>query len=135
MIRALLLALLLGLPQEQGRFVALDVVIDSGDQALTAWQFELACDANAKIVGIEGGEHKVFAEAPHYDRAALQGGRIVIAAFTTEPGAPSGRVRVARLNMYETGAAEYRPKLTVAARPGGDRIDATIEIVRPGGKK
>lgn len=135
MIRALLLAALLGLPQEQASFVALDVFVDTGGPALAAYQFELACEANSKVVGIEGGEPKLFAEAPYYDPAALQGGRIVVAAFTTEPGAPAGRVRVARLMMRETGAADYHPRLTVAARPGGQRIDAKIEIVRPGGKK
>lgn len=131
------LALLLSVPQERPtRFVALDVYVDSGPQPLEAWQFELACDpAKARIVGVEGGEPAVYRAAPWHDLAALQSGRIVVAAFTAEEGAPAGRVRVARLHLQEMAPVEYRPVLSVAAGPGGKRIDAAIEIVRPGGEK
>lgn len=129
-LRLALLALAaLGAAPQQAppRFVALEVYIDTGDKALAAWQFELACDA--KIVGVEGEK-----EPPYYDPAALQGGRIVLASFTTDPNPPAGRVRVARLHMEERGAVEYAPRLVVAGAPGGGRIDARIEIVRRGGK-
>lgn len=131
------LALLLTAPQERPtRFVAMDVYVDSGPHPLAAWQFELACDpAKARIVGVEGGEPAVYRAAPWYDPAALRSGRIVVAAFTAEEGAPAGRVRVARLHLEESMSVEVRPTLSVAAGPGGKRIDAAIEIVRPGGEK
>lgn len=113
------------------RFVALDVYVDTGGKPLAAWQFELACPS--AIVGVEGGAAP-FAEPPHHDPAALQGGRIVVAAFTLDPDPPGGRVRVARLHMEERGAVEYAPRLVAAGAPGGGRLEAKIEIVRTGGK-
>lgn len=139
MIRAAAL-LLVGLPlavQEPSRFAALEIVIDTGDKPLAAWQLELSCDpARGKIVGVEGGDPAPFRDAPYYDPAALHGGgRIVLAAFTTEPNAPAGKLRVARIHMEERGAVEYTPKLITAGAPGGERFDAKIEITRVGGNK
>ena len=93
-----------GCGEGQTRLVAVDVYVDSGELALAAYQFELRCDS-AEIVGIEGGEPAHFREPPRYDPAALQGGRVVLAAFTTEPDPPRGRVRVARVHLLEYAAA------------------------------
>ncbi len=117
---------------EPPRFVALDVYVDTGGKPLAAWQFELACPA--AIVGVEGGTVP-FAEPPYYDPAALQGGRIVVAAFTLDPNPPGGRIRIARLHMEERGAVDYAPRLIAAGAPGGGRLEAKIEIVRTGGKR
>ncbi len=135
---ALLLLALAALPAQEPevRFVAYDVVVDTGGRALAAYQFEVSCDdEKGKIVGVEGGVGPHFAPAPYYDPAALRGGRIVVAAFTTEPDAPSGKVRVARLHMQETGRVHYASNLVAAAQPGGARFDAKIEIVHAGGNK
>jgi len=120
-------------PRQEGiRFVALDVYVDGGAQAVAAWQFELSGDDRAKIVGVEGGEPKCWAEAPYYDPAALQGGRIIIAAFTLDAKVPAGRVRVARIHLQESGVGspDYTSKVMAAAAPGGARIDAKIDVVR-----
>jgi hypothetical protein len=117
----------------ESRFVTVDFYIDS-DKPLAAYQFELMA-SNAKIAGLEGGNVKAFAEAPYYDPTALKGGRIVVAAFTTDENAPKGKIRVARLHLMETGPADYTPKLTLAAQPGGELIHPKLEIVRNGGKK
>lgn len=119
--------------QDEAQFAAVDVYIDAGDTSLAAWQFELSC--SAKLVGVEGGDSKVYSDPPYYDPEALQGGRIIAAAFTTDANPPKGRVRVARLHMMEQGKAEYSVKLIAAAAPGGARIDAKIEAVRVGGPK
>ena len=115
------------------RFRSVDVFIDSAEYPLAAWQIEITCqDPGAKIVGVEGGDTKPFAAAPYYDPAALEGGRIIIAAFTTEDGPPAGRSRVARVHMIETGAAGgpgYSARLMAAALQGGDRIEASVELV------
>ncbi len=133
----LLFLILFGAAQEQAiRFTTYDVTIDTGDAPLAAYQFELVCGKQSRIVGVEGGEGPHFSKAPHYDPAALQGGRIVIAAFTTDEAPPKGRVRVARLHFQETGSSEgYTPRLVTAAAPGGKRIKATIELRLAGGKK
>ena len=137
MTRALLLlvaAAFLLQEKPEVRFVAIDVMIDAGKSPLAAYQFELTGGDAARIVGVEGGAGP-FREAPYHDPAALQGGRIIIAAFTTDPHPPSGRVHVARLHLMETGSPEYSAKLVVAAAPGGKPIEAKVELVRTGGKK
>lgn len=118
-------------PQPQLRFVAVDVYADAGAKGLAAWQIELDCDpSRAKIVGVEG----VGEKPPYYDPAALQGGRIILAAFTTEIQAPAGRVLIARVHLQETADTDYRVKVMAAAATGGERIEPTIDLVRRGGK-
>ena len=126
----LVLSLIALTPAQQVQFIAVDVYADSGGKGLAAWQIELDCDpAKAKIVGVEGGE-----KPPYYDPAALQGGRIILASFTTEPRPPAGRVLVARVHLQETGKTEYAVKVMAAAAPGGERIEPKIDLVRMGGK-
>ena len=123
----LVLAALALVPEQETRFVAVDLYADTGGKPLVAWQIELETDA--KIVGVEGGE-----KPPYYDPAALQGGRIILARFTTEPNPPSGRVLVARVHLQETGKTDYTARLMAAASPGGARIEPRIHVVRVGGK-
>ncbi len=109
------------------RFAALDVFIDSHAQRLGAYQLDVAvAKGRAVIVGIEGGDAAAFRSAPYYDPAALQHGRIIIAAFSTADALPTGKTRVARLHMEITGdiTPEYTAKLTVAAGPDGKAIAA-----------
>jgi len=122
-----------GAPQEPAsrvRFEAVDVFIDSHEQPLAAYQFELfATTGNVKIVGVEGGEHPAFHEPPYYDPAALTQDRIIIAAFSTATELPSGRTRVARLHMQVNGAVEpqYKLRLIASATQDGGAIAAEIE--------
>ena len=47
------------------RFAAVEVFIDSGEQPIAAWQFQLAAErGDVKIVGIERGEHPAFSHPP-----------------------------------------------------------------------
>ena len=129
---AIVVGLLALLPRQepQIRFVAVDVYAETNGRPLAAWQIELECDpAQAKIVGVEGGE-----KPPYYDPAALQGGRIILAQFTTDPHPPAGRVLVARVHLQESGKTDYVAKVMAAASPGGERFEPKIEIVRSGGK-
>ena len=136
------LVLLVGLqrpPEEDAvRFSAIDVYADAGEKGLAAYQIEILCaEARSRIVGVEGGETKHYSEAPYHDPAALQGGRIIIGAFTTEEKPPAGRTRVARIHFQETGPGEprYTARLMAAASPGGARVDAKIDLLRTGGSK
>jgi len=129
------------LAQEIGggvRFTYVDVHVDSGASPLAAYQVEVACvDPAVKLVGVEGGEARHFAEAPYYDPAALQGGQVVLGAFTVEGDAPAGRQRVARLHYQEPEgpAPRFEAKLVTAAAPGGSRIEVKVELEWNGGTK
>ena len=123
-------------PQEQIRFVAFDVFVDPGGKPLAAWQIEVVCESGKSlIVGVESGEAPFNVKPPYYDPRALQGGRIVIAAFTMDKTPPSKRIRVARLHFQETGDAKYVSRLITAASTDGGRIDVTLELIPSGEEK
>lgn len=118
---------------EQGpiRFRPVHVYVDSDGAPLAAYQIEIVADGDAKIVGVEGGEHGAFALPPHYDPAALAGGRIILAAFDTGSDLPTGRTRVATLHLREAGPVEpsYHATLQIAGGQDGRPIDATVELL------
>ena len=111
------------------RFAPLQVYIDSGEEGLAAFQFELkAAAGEIKIVGVEGGEHDAYKEPPYYDPAALKRDRIIIAAFNTGQNLPTGRSRVAtiHLQIIDEIEPEYEVDLIVAANADGEEIPAEI---------
>ncbi|MBM4029554.1 MAG: hypothetical protein FJ280_29770 [Planctomycetes bacterium] len=83
-----------------------------------------------KIVGVEGGAHPAFREAPYYDPAALMNDRIIIAAFHTGKDLPSGRTRIATIHLQVPADAEprYELKLTVAADANGGNLPAKLNL-------
>jgi len=110
-------------------FAPLHIYLDSGNKSLAAYQFELkAAAGQIKIVGVEGGQHKAFKDAPYYDPAALANDRIIIAAFNTGSELPTGRTRIATIHLQIIGEAEpdYEIKLTVAADADAKEIPAEI---------
>ena len=115
------------------RFAPLHIYLDSGNRPLAAYQFELkAAAGQIKIVGVEGGQHKAFKEAPYYDPAALANDRIIIAAFNTSHDLPKGRTRIATIHLQITGDVEpeYELNLTVAADADGKEMPAKIGFER-----
>ena len=117
--------------QPKVRFAPLHVYLDSGSKSLAAYQFELkAAAGQIKIVGIEGGQHKAFEEAPYYDPAALANDRIIIAAFNTGSELPKGRTRIATIHLQIIGDAEpdYELKLIVAGDADANEIPAKISF-------
>ena len=111
------------------RFAPLHIYLDSGNNSLAAYQFELKATAGQiKIVGVEGGSHKAFKEAPYYDPAALAKDRIIIAAFSTGSDLPKGRTRIATVHLQIVGDTEpqYELKLAVAGDADGKEIPAEI---------
>jgi hypothetical protein len=112
------------------RFEAVDIYIDSEENKLAAYQVEVVVrEGDVKIVGVEGGEHPAFKTPPYYDPAALEGGRIILAAFDVNGPVPAGRTRVARVHVRVEGdtAPQYGVHLAVAASPGAEKIPATAE--------
>ena len=120
-----------GSAQAEPRFASVDVYVDANGAELAAWQLELT-DAYgvARISAVEGGEHPAFADAPHYDPAALQQGRIRLATFRLDGPFPTGRTRVARIHyMVEASdAPQFRVELSVAADPDGTSLDAEVTL-------
>ena len=113
------------------RFAPLHIYLDSGNQPLAAFQFELKATAGQiKIVGVESGQHPAFKEAPYYDPAALANDRIIIAAFNTGRDLPKGRTRIATIHLQIIGDVEpdYELNLTVAADADGKEIPVKISF-------
>ena len=111
------------------RFAPLHIYLDSGNKSLAAYQFELNTNAGQiKIVGVEGGQHEAFKEAPYYDPAALAKDRIIIAAFSTGSNLPKGRTRIATVHLQIVGDDEpqYELKLIIAGGADGKEIPAEI---------
>ena len=109
------------------RFAPVHVYIDSGNEGLAAFQFELkAVTGEIKIVGVEGGEHSAFQQPPYYDPAALANDRIIIAAFNTSDDLPTGRSRIATIHLQIIGDVqpEYELELIVAANADGEDMPA-----------
>jgi len=117
--------------EQKVRFAPVHVYLDSGSKPLAAYQFELkAASGQIKIVGVEGGEHPAFKEAPYYDPAALMNDRIIIAAFNTGDNLPTGRTRVATIHLQILGDAEpeYQLTLVTAGDSNGDRVPAELNL-------
>lgn len=118
-------------------FKPFDLWLDTGTNELVAYQIEITYDAQAiRIVGLEGGNTPAFVKAPYYDRKGLQGGRIIVAAFTTkDEGLPTGRMRIARIHVAVSGeAAQPKAELMTAAGKDGSRmkVKAWLEPTKKG---
>lgn len=112
------------------RFAAYDVIVDSADASLAAYQVQIVGSANVTLVGVEGGEHPAFAKPPYYDPKALQGQTIILAAFSKEKDLPHSRTRVARIHVRIEGdaAPTFETKLIVAGNAGGQSIPAKLSL-------
>lgn len=117
---------------ETSRFIAYDVIIDSGDAGLAAYQLEFDGGAGTLLVGIEGGGHNAFSEPPAYDPAALRGERAIIAAFNTGNDLPTGATRVATLHLMVRGDTDRTPTITLhaAADRAGVELDAGASVMQ-----
>jgi hypothetical protein len=117
--------------QPKVRFAPLHIYLDSGNISLAAYQFELKATAGQiEIVGVEGGQHEAFKEAPYYDKAARLKDRIIIAAFSTGSNLPNGRTRIATIHLQIIGDAEpeYELELNVVGNTDGKEIPAEISF-------
>ena len=116
------------------QFTTVDVVIDTHDVPLAAWQIEFTAPQNVQIVGIENGD---FADdPPHYDPAAIQNNRVILAQYSLDDAGdlPSGEMRAATLHLRVEGELdldELKIELTAAGDARGERLDdATTRIER-----
>jgi hypothetical protein len=117
--------------QQSPRFEAVNILIDPHGKPLAAYQFELTAEqGDVTLVGIQGGDHPAFSQAPYYDPHALLANRIIIAALNTGADLPTKKTRVATLMVRVAGALEpkYNARLQVAASGDAKAIDADLSI-------
>jgi len=110
-------------------FSTVRVQIDTSAAELSAWQLRAEfADPDTRIVGIEGGTDAAFAEPPHYDPRALNGGEIILAALSAHQDLPAGPTTVAVLHVEH--AQENLPRLMVidliAVGRDGNETPATV---------
>jgi hypothetical protein len=108
-------------------FRTVDIYLDPQAQPLAAYQLELVISGgDGKLVGVEGGAHRAFAEPPFYDPQAIQRESVILAAFNTAAAQdlPSARTRVASVHLRVLGKTRltYAVKVTAAASIGGKKI-------------
>ena len=118
-----------------GTFTTVDVFVVS-ETPVAAWQVELTeRGGSMQIVAIERGDDATFQDPPFYDRVVLERqvtDRVVLASFSLS-GADTlqrGRVRVARVHVRTSGAAEpdYEARLVAAGTADGRQIDAQLSL-------
>ena len=112
-------------------FETLDVYVDPEGRALAAYQLEVVdVSGNARVVGIEGGEHPAFEKPPYYDPEAIEREAVVLAAFHVGDDVPSHETRVATIHYaVATGTEpEFEVHLQVAASPSGHEVPALVRI-------
>lgn len=118
-------------PAVELRFGTADVYLNAGAREFAAYQVELRGAESVKLIGIEGGEG-AFGEPPLYDPEALQGGRVILAAFLAEGGGAGGRVRVATLHYTwdaaRDAAPQWRATPRAAAEADGTRFEGAFEV-------
>ncbi len=126
-----------GEPGEQAgngpRFVSLNVVVDSGDKPLAAWQLEFSAKQGmVSVVGVGNGQHPAYDQPPHYDPRAMRQDRIIMAAYSTAEAEklPTGKTVVATINLMIEGPqpAVFESKMVAAADAGGERLNANLII-------
>jgi hypothetical protein len=117
------------------RFSYLDIYLDSHDQPLAAYEFELkATSGDAKFVGVAGGDDRGFQDPPYYDQQRMQyqkPARIIIGAYSLADNLPKGKTRVARISVATEGDEKpaYAVRVIAAATLGGAEIPAEATFV------
>jgi hypothetical protein len=119
---------------ERASFRVIDIFVDPKGKSLGAYQLHWKVTTqNARIVGIEGGDHPAFRNPPQYDPRSIQGERVVVAAFNTgaEKSLPKGRIRIGSIHIEAAAAAICRFEIEnlEAADAQGGRISVTAQSV------
>jgi hypothetical protein len=112
-----------------GRFMPLDIYVDSGNYPLAAYQIEIEDTSMVSvIVGIEGGEHHAFREPPYYDSAAIDNYRVILASFSMNSRLPTGRTRVATIHLlvHDRDGPGFILRRCITADPNGRSFAADV---------
>ena len=117
---------------EGASFRVINIFLDPKGKSLAAYQLQWKiATQNARIVGIEGGDHPAFRNPPHYDPRAIQGERVIVAAFNpgAEKSLPKGRIRIGSIHIEAAPAAICRFEIEnlEAADAQGGRISVSAQ--------
>jgi len=110
-------------------FGTIVLTIDAAGEELAGWQLRADFGkSDARIVGIEGGEHAAFASAPHYDPRALNGGEIILAALSSHEELPTGPTVVAVIHVEHdrSGLPPLEVSELIAVGSDGNETPATV---------
>ena len=111
-------------------FGTIVITIDPQGQELAGWQLRADFGkSDARIVGIEGGEHPAFAEPPYYDPKALNGGEIILAALSSHQELPTRATVVAVIHVEHdrSGLPPLEISEVVAVGADGSEIDVKVD--------
>jgi len=114
---------------DSGRFMPLDIYVDSGDTPLAAYQIEIEDTSQVSaIVGIEGGEHHAFKEPPYYDSAAIDNHHVILASFSLNSSLPTGKTRVATIHLlvHDRDGPDFILRHCITADPDGRSFTADV---------
>jgi len=119
---------------EGASFRVIDIFLDPKGKSLGAYQLHWKITTpNARIVGIEGGDHPAFRNPPQYDPRVIQGERVVVAAFNAaaEKSLPKTKIRIGSIHIEATPAATCRFEIEnlEAADAQGSRISVNAQSV------
>ena len=121
------------------RFAAVDVFVNSGDQPLAAFQFELRAKSGLiTVVGVEEGEHDALqGDCFYFDRPVIglgQSNRVIVGAFTTAQAdaLARGKQCVATIHVMIDSADQpvYDVQLEAAATNDGRSIPAELSTLQ-----
>lgn len=117
-----------GLQAAPGRVTTYELVIDSGEAALAAWQVELRFDAeSARILRIDSADFP--ADMPlAFDHGGLSSGRLTVLALSTASALPNGSVSVARVQLFHRGNPNLDAVPVAAADSAANRIPITLVL-------
>jgi hypothetical protein len=110
-------------------FGTIVVTLDPQGAELAGWQLRADFGkSDARIVGIEGGEHPAYAAPPHYDPRALNTGEIVLAALSSHEELPNESTVVAILHIEHdrSGLPPLEVSEVVAVDADGNEIPVTV---------
>ena len=111
-------------------FGTIVVTLDPQGAELAGWQLRADFGkSDARIVGIEGGEHAAFAEPPHYDPEALNTGEIILAALSSHEELPTGATVVAVIHVEHdrSGLPPLEISEVVAVGADGNEVQVTVD--------
>jgi hypothetical protein len=115
-------------------FGTIVVTIDSGDAELAGWQLRADFGkSDARIVGVEGGEHPAFSDPPHYDPKALNGGEIILAALSAKQDLPTGPTVVAVIHVDHDRSGLPPLEVIELLAVGGDGNEIPVTVTQENG--
>lgn len=115
-------------------FGTIVVTLDPAGQELAGWQLRADFGkSDARIVGVEGGEHPAYADPPHYDPKALNTGEIILAALGSNEELPTDATIVAILHVEHDRSGLPPLEISEVVAVGADGNEITVTVTQENG--